>query len=114
MVLGPPRKGLKVCYVTDTRPTAAIPGFIEGADLFICEGLYGPDDMLDKARAHRHMVFSEAAALARAGGVKELWLTHFSPAMTDPFSFQYDAVSVFRNARVCYDRMTTTLKFSDD
>ena len=41
MVLGPDRKGIKVTYTTDTRPTESILRNAEGADLFICEGMYG-------------------------------------------------------------------------
>ncbi|MDE6202847.1 MAG: ribonuclease Z, partial [Lachnospiraceae bacterium] len=36
MVLGPPRKGIKVTYCTDTRPTEGIVRHAAGSDLFIC------------------------------------------------------------------------------
>ena len=39
MVLGPARKGLKLTYCTDTRPTESIKNNAEEADLFICEGM---------------------------------------------------------------------------
>ena len=51
MVLGPARKGLKVTYTTDTRPTESILKNASGSDLFICEGMYGEDDKLEKAKA---------------------------------------------------------------
>ena len=41
MVLGPARKGLKIGYCTDTRPCEGAVKAAEGADLFICEGMYG-------------------------------------------------------------------------
>ena len=41
MVLGAPRKGLKLTYCTDTRPTNSIRENAKGSDLFICEGMYG-------------------------------------------------------------------------
>ena len=44
MVLGPPRKGIKLTYTTDTRPTESIRRNAEGSDLFICEGMYGEKD----------------------------------------------------------------------
>ena len=112
-VLGPPRRGLRVCYVTDTRPLRSIPGFIDGADLFICEGLYGDDEKLQTAREHMHMIFSEAAALARDGGAGELWLTHFSPAMPDPESYVNVAQNIFKNTKAGRDGMTATLRFED-
>lgn len=41
MVMGPPRKGIKLTYCTDTRPTEGIVKNAAEADLFICEGMYG-------------------------------------------------------------------------
>ena len=41
MVMGSPRKGIKVTYCTDTRPTRSIEENAAYADLFICEGMYG-------------------------------------------------------------------------
>ena len=111
MVLGPERKGLKISYITDTRPTEKIPGFIMNSDLFICEGLYGDDEKQEKAASHKHMVFSEAALLAKQGNVGELWLTHFSPAMTNPEEFLKSAGNIFKNTRVGFDRMMKTLHF---
>jgi ribonuclease Z len=113
MVLGGDRKGLKLSYITDTRPVNTIPAFIQGSDLFICEGLYGEDDKLEKVRDHRHMLFSEAAALAKNGGVSELWLTHFSPAMPNPEQFIDAARTIFPNATAGRDRMTKTLLFKE-
>ena len=114
MVMGPARKGLRVSYITDTRPTPHIPGFIRGSDLFIAEGLYGDDLLLDQAAQKKHMVFSEAAALARDGGVGELWLTHFSPAMPDPGAWLDSAKGIFPPSRAGHDRMTKTLRFQDE
>ena len=114
MVMGPERKGLRVSYITDTRPVAGIPDFIRGSDLFIAEGLYGDDDMLEQAKEKRHMVFSEAAALAKAGEAGELWLTHFSPAMQDPKSYLDVARRIFPNAKTGFDRMTATFRFRDN
>ena len=113
MVLGAPRKGLKVVFCTDTRPVGALPEFAEEADLFICEGLYGEDDKLEKAASRKHMVFSEAADLARRAKVKELWLTHYSPAMPDPYNYIENATKIFPSTKIGKDRMTTVLKFSE-
>ena len=45
MVLGPARKGIKVTYTTDTRPTESIVENARGSDLLICEGMYGEKAM---------------------------------------------------------------------
>lgn len=113
MVLGPARRGIKVSYVTDTRPIDSIPDFIRGSDLFICEGTYGSDDMKEKARRYCHMVFSEAAELAKVGQVKELWLTHFSQAMQDPEEYIPDAMEIFDQVKAGRDHMVKKLLFED-
>ncbi|MBR1736415.1 MAG: ribonuclease Z [Firmicutes bacterium] len=113
MVLGEARKGLKVSYCTDTRPVDTIPDFIRGSDLFICEGMYGEIEMLEKLKKKKHMIFQEAAELAKLGNVKEMWLTHFSPALTDPKLFEKNAKAIFENSKVGCDRMTKILSFED-
>ena len=84
MVLGPARKGIKVTYTTDTRPTESIAVNAKGSDLFICEGMYGEADKYANAVENRHMMMNEAAKLAADAGVPEMWLTHYSPSMTHP------------------------------
>ena len=114
MVLGPPRTPIKLSYCTDTRPVKGLPEFVKNSDLFICEGLYGEPDMLEKTAAHKHMIFQEAAGIAKAGRVDELWLTHFSPAMTFPEYFLHTARSIFPNAFIGKDRMAKTIRYRDE
>ena len=114
MVMGPPRKGLKVAYCTDSRPTQSIVDGAKGADLFICEGMYGEEGSEERAAEHKHMNFAEAAALAKAAEVKELWLTHFSPALNRPDEFVDVARAIFPNTKTGTDGMSLTLKFSEE
>ena len=51
---------------------------------FICEGMYGEDDKLEKAKGYKHMTFREAATLAKQADVGEMWLTHYSPSLIRP------------------------------
>ena len=95
MVMGPARKGIKLTYCTDTRPCPAIAEAAAGADLFICEGMYGERGSEQKAAEHKHMNFAEAAAIAKEAGVKEMWLTHYSPAMNHPEEFLDVAREIF-------------------
>jgi len=113
MVLGAPRKGLKIVFCTDTRPVAKLPEFAKEADLFICEGMYGEPEKQEKVADHKHMSYQEAATIAKAANVKELWLTHFSPAMPDPHNYIQYATAIFPNSKVGKDRMTTTLSYND-
>lgn len=114
MVLGPPRQGIRVTYTTDTRPCASIVRNAEGSDLFICEGMYGEQDKLSKAKEHRHMTFQEAAELARAAKVQELWLTHFSPSLNRPEEFMPEVRRIFPNAAAGRDGKSRELRFTDE
>lgn len=113
MVMGDERKGIKLTYCTDSRPTKGICKLAEGSDLFICEGMYGENEKLAKAKERRHMLFAEAATLARDSGSKELWLTHYSPALPEPEYFIENARCIFPNTVAAKDRTTKTLMFED-
>ena len=98
MVLGAPRKGIKLTYCTDTRPTDSIVRNAKGADLFICEGMYGEPEKKQKAKEYKHMTFYEAAALAKEAQVKELWLTHYSPSLVRAEDYMHEVRKIFPNA----------------
>ena len=112
MVLGPPRKGIKLAYCTDTRPTDSIRENAAGSDLFICEGMYGEKDKLKKAKEYKHMTFHEAARLAKDAEVREMWLTHYSPSLTHPEDYMDDVRAIFPNAVAAKDKRTVELTFS--
>ena len=114
MVLGDERKGIKISFVTDTRPSSEIVEFIKESDLFICEGTYGSDDDLEKAIKNKHMTFREASNLAKDGMVKELLLTHFSPAMVDPEIYLDNARENFSNTTLGKDRMIKIINFREE
>ena len=114
MVMGPPRKGIKVTYCTDSRPTDTIAAYAKNADLFICEGMYGEADKLSKAREYKHMTMYEAAGLAREAGAAQLWLTHYSPSMVYPEEFLDKVRSIFPAAVIAKDGRYTTLNFEGE
>ena len=114
MVLGPSRKGLKLTYTTDTRPTKSIAENAAGSDLFICEGMYGEPDKEQKAVEYKHMTFKEAARLAKEAQVKELWLTHYSPSLTRPEEFMDSVRNIFPNAWPGKDGKSVDLTFEED
>ncbi|MDD6401099.1 MAG: ribonuclease Z [Lachnospiraceae bacterium] len=113
MVMGESRKGLKVTYCTDTRPMDSIIENAKNADLFICEGMYGEDEKITNAKEHKHMMMTEAASLAQKAKVKEMWLTHYSPATARPYEFADKIKSIFPNTVIAKDRMELELKFED-
>lgn len=111
MVIGPPRKGIRLAYSTDTRPTKSMVAHAKEADLFICEGMYGEDDKMNKALEHKHMTFYEAAKLAKEAEVKELWLTHYSPSLIRPEEFIPKTRKIFPATYAAKDGRTTVLEF---
>jgi ribonuclease Z len=113
MVLGASRKGLKLVFCTDTRPVPTLADFARDADLFICEGLYGDNALQEKAALRKHMTFREAAEIAHDASVKELWLTHFSPSLPDPYNYLDNATNIFSKTKIGKDRMTKILKFEE-
>lgn len=114
MVLGPQRKGIKLTYTTDTRPTKSIEENAAGSDLFICEGMYGEPEKEAKAREYKHMTFKEAATLARNAQVKEMWLTHYSPSLVWPEEYIPAARKIFPNTIPGKDGKSVELAFEDD
>ena len=111
MVLGPPRRGIRLSYCTDTRPTKSIVSHAADADLFICEGMYGEDDKQNKALEHKHMTFFEAAKLAKEANVKELWLTHYSPSLIRPEEYIPKTRKIFPEVYAGKDGKTVVLEF---
>ncbi len=82
-VLGKPRPGRKFSFVTDTRPIERIQKEVAGSDVFVCEGMF-TNEHAQSAEEKQHMTAMEAATIAKkAGGIKKMGITHFSPRYTD-------------------------------
>ncbi|MCH5343963.1 MAG: ribonuclease Z [Acetatifactor sp.] len=114
MVLGETRKGLKVTYCTDTRPTDSIVKNAAGADLLILEGMYGEPEKLVKAREHKHMTMYEAAKIARQVQAPSLWLTHYSPSLMRPEEYMGEVRKIFPEAEAAKDGRSIELNFEEE
>ncbi len=114
MVLGETRKGLKVTYCTDTRPTDSIVENARGADLLILEGMYGEPEKSAKAKEYKHMTMYEAAGIARQAQVPQLWLTHYSPSLLRPEEYMEQVRKIFPAAVAAKDKRSIELKFEED
>ena len=114
MVLGETRKGLKVTYCTDTRPTRGIVENAVDSDLLILEGMYGEPEKLVKAKENKHMTMYEAAKIAAKSQVPALWLTHYSPSLTRPEEYMDDVRKIFPHAIAAKDGRTVELCFEDE
>lgn len=114
MVLGPARKGIKLTYCTDSRPTVSIEEHAKESDLFICEGMYGEPEKEAKAREYKHMTMKEAAFLAKKADVKEMWLTHFSPSLVRPEEYMSGIREIFPDSFVGKDGKSVDLQFEEE
>ena len=114
MVLGAPRKGIKLTYCTDTRPTNSIRENAKDSDLFICEGMYGELDKDVKAVEYKHMTFYEAAELAKGADVNEMWLTHYSPSLIRPEDYMQDVCAIFSNTVIAKDGRNCVIAFEEE
>lgn len=114
MVLGPARRGLKVAYCTDSRPVPVIAEYAQGADLLICEGMYGEDGKEAKAREYKHMTMYEAANLAVKAQPREMWLTHYSPSLTRPDEYIDKVRKIFPRAKAARDGWSKELDFDEE
>jgi len=113
-VLGAARKGIKVTYCTDSRPTDSIIKAATGSDLFICEGMYAEKDKLAKAKQYKHMTFYEAAEMAKQAAVEEMWLTHFSPSLVRAEDYMPEVRKIFSNSHLGKDGKIKELLFQED
>lgn len=113
MVLGQPRKGIKLSFVTDTRPIKEIVDFVDNSDLLVCEGMYGDDCDLERAIKNKHMTFRESATIAKQSNVEAMVLTHFSPIIKDPNMYIENAMEVFENTIIGTDRLKLDLIFKE-
>lgn len=114
MVLGPQRKGIKVTYCTDTRPTESLVRSAGQSDLLICEGMYAEKEKIAKAKQYKHMTFYEAADVAAKANVKEMWLTHFSPSLVRAEEYMPQVRKIFESSYLGKDGKSVELMFDDE
>jgi len=115
-VMGPPREGRKVSYVTDTTWRNSIPSEVSGSDLLICEAMFC-EDLASTAFEKRHLTARQAGQLAaRAGNIRRMGLIHYSPRYTDYElkMLQKECRDFFPNAFLCRDRMVIKIPYRDD
>jgi ribonuclease Z len=100
-VLGPPEGGKKLVIVGDTETTEGLAAHVREADVLVIEATFLNRDAAI-ARDYGHLTATEAAALAAAGGVKSLVLTHISGRYSDD-EILAEATKTFPSSRVAAD-----------
>ena len=112
-VVGPPRRGRKVVYSGDTRPTRDTVEIARGAELLIHEATFGADEVA-RARETRHSTSAEAARVALRAGVQELVLTHISARHSEnPARLKAGGRKVFPACRVARDGLEIEIGYRD-
>ena len=112
-VLGAPRKGLSVVFSGDTAPCTYYLQAAHDADLLICDATYALPEQEDQARQWGHSTFEQSASLAAQARAKRLWLTHYSPMITDPEEYAAQAQSIFPAAECGFDGKSITLQYEE-
>ncbi len=114
-VMGNSRKGRKFSFVTDTAYMPEISDYVEGSDLFICEGMF-EKSLVNSAREKKHLTSFQAAKIAKAAGnIKKMGLIHYSPRYTerDLKNLLKEAQEVFPDTFLCRDRMSLDIPYED-
>jgi ribonuclease Z len=96
LVVGPPRKGVKVTYAVDTRPCEAIIKLSRGSDLLIHDSCFD-ESAAAKAKDYGHSTASEAARTAKRSNVRKLALFHISAMYEDPKPLIRQARRIFQH-----------------
>lgn len=109
-VMGPPRPGYKIAYLTDSTPAASVVQSVFGADLFICEGMF-LEELRESALEKGHMTAFQAAQMAKEAKVGRLGLIHYSPRYMsqDIEGLLREAIPVFPETFLTKDRMEIDL-----
>jgi ribonuclease Z len=77
-VLGQPRRGRRVAYVVDTRPSKGLYRLCQDVDIAFMEGMFLPEHS-EHAEAKGHLSVVDAARIAGRAGVNRAVLVHISP-----------------------------------
>ncbi len=110
MVLDGERPSTKITYCTDTIFFDELVKFAENSDLLISEGMYGDEENAEDMFKKGHMLFSHSANLAVKSNSKELWLTHYSPALNNPKDYSDYVKGIFKNTVISKDGLKKTFK----
>ena len=103
------RPGHSAAFIMDTRMCDSLVELARGVDLLICESTYLHGDV-DLAQKNGHLTARQAAEVAKAAGVGQLLLTHFSRRYRDPRQFLDEAQAVFPAARLAEDGLRLDLR----
>jgi len=113
-LVGPPRRGRKLVYTSDTRPCDSVVRAAGGADLLIHECTFS-DEEAERAAETRHSTARQAASAAARANAKRLILTHFSARHSEQaHRLVKEARAVFPVVEAAEDGMTVEVPLPDE
>ncbi len=89
-LIGTPRPGKSLAYVTDTAFCANARHLAENVDLLIHEATFA-DELLEMAVLRKHSTIRHAATIAKEAGARRFIATHFSTRYDGPALAQLEA-----------------------
>lgn len=102
--VGEAQLGKVIAIIGDTRPNANIQKLAEDADVLVHEGTHAKGEN-KMANRYFHSTVEQAAQVAKASNVKQLYLNHISSRYlgADVKQLEKDARSIFKQTKVAYD-----------
>ncbi len=110
-VMGPPRKGRKVVYSGDTRPSSTVIELARDSDVLIHDSTFA-HELEEKAINYGHSTTVHAAKAAKEANVKVLFLTHISPRYDDGQKLEDEAKEIFKYTFCAYDFLEYEVQLS--
>jgi ribonuclease Z len=108
LVVGPPRRGVKITYAVDTRPCEAVVRLAAGSDLLIHDSCFDESASL-KAREYGHSTATEAAQVAKKSKSRRLALFHISAMYEDATPLLAQARKSFPSTILSQDMATVSV-----
>jgi ribonuclease Z len=94
LLVGAPRRGVKLTYAVDTRPCAQVVKLASRSDLLIHDSCFS-ESAAEKAREYGHSTAAEAAKVAKRSKSRMLALFHISAMYEDATPLQAEARKIF-------------------
>ncbi len=112
MVVGPPRRGRKIVYTSDTRPNPRLAPFANECDVLIHDSTV-ESALEEQANEYGHSSARQAALIAKESGAQVLFLTHISPRYGDPAAMEAEAKKIFPHSQVAHDFLEYSVPYPD-
>jgi ribonuclease Z len=75
--------------------------------------MYGNEEKMPQALKNHHMIFPEAAGIARNAEAGALLLTHFSTSLEDPEEYLPEVRKIFERTWAAKDGETVVMRYPE-